>query len=139
MGRLANKRKRTPPTAASVAETLAEYARKSRSRGTAQQVILQGDCINVLRHLPDCCVDLVVTSPPYADRRKTTYGGIHPDNYVEWFMPRADEIKRVLKPDGSFVLNIKEALQHVARGGHGRGWRLGRETGCPIDTLTVLP
>jgi site-specific DNA-methyltransferase (adenine-specific)/site-specific DNA-methyltransferase (cytosine-N4-specific) len=53
-------------------------------------------------------IDLVVTSPPYADRRKTTYGGIHPDNYVEWWLEISKEIQRVLKPTGSFVLNIKE-------------------------------
>jgi hypothetical protein len=58
--------------------------------------------------LPDACVDLIVTSPPYADSRKETYGGIHPDKYVQWFLPVAAELKRVLKEDGSFILNIKE-------------------------------
>jgi len=91
-----------------IAETLAGYARAPATAGTARQVILEGDCLNVLKRLPDDCVDLVVTSPPYADRRKTSYGGIHPDRYVEWFMPIASQLKRVLKPEGSFVLNIKE-------------------------------
>jgi site-specific DNA-methyltransferase (adenine-specific)/site-specific DNA-methyltransferase (cytosine-N4-specific) len=58
--------------------------------------------------MEDDSIDLVVTSPPYADRRKTTYGGIHPDKYVEWFLNISEEIKRVLKPTGSFVVNIKE-------------------------------
>ena len=58
--------------------------------------------------MEDDSIDLVVTSPPYADRRKSTYGGIHPDNYVDWFLTISDELKRVLKPTGSFVLNIKE-------------------------------
>ncbi|MFN3467212.1 MAG: DNA-methyltransferase [Candidatus Brocadiales bacterium] len=62
----------------------------------------------VLPTFPDCFIDLIVTSPPYADCRKKTYGGIHPDKYVEWFLPITKELKRVLKPDGSFVLNIKE-------------------------------
>jgi DNA modification methylase len=67
-----------------------------------------GDCLEVLKQYPDDCIDLIVTSPPYADQRATTYGGIKPDNYVEWFLPRAEQFLRVLKPSGSFILNIKE-------------------------------
>lgn len=67
-----------------------------------------GDCLDVLETLPSDSVDLIVTSPPYADARKHTYGGIHPDLYVKWFCERAEEMHRVLKPSGSFVLNIKE-------------------------------
>ena len=69
---------------------------------------LQGDCLDVLQRYPDQCIDLIVTSPPYADQRATTYGGIKPDEYVDWFLPRAAQFLRVLKPSGSFVLNIKE-------------------------------
>jgi len=68
----------------------------------------QGDCLDVLRDYPDQCIDLIVTSPPYADQRTTTYGGIAPDEYVAWFLPRAEQFMRVLKRGGSFVLNIKE-------------------------------
>jgi DNA modification methylase len=67
-----------------------------------------GDCLDVLATLPEESVDLIVTSPPYADQRVSTYGGIHPDHYVDWFLPRAAQLRRVLKPTGSFVLNIKE-------------------------------
>lgn len=67
-----------------------------------------GDCLDIMETFPDQSVDLIVTSPPYADARKHTYGGIHPDKYVEWFCSRAIEMKRILKPTGSFVLNIKE-------------------------------
>jgi len=70
--------------------------------------IVCGDCEEVLRDLPDNCVDLIFTSPPYADCRKNTYGGIHPDKYVEWFLPKSEQFLRVLKPSGTFVLNIKE-------------------------------
>ena len=70
--------------------------------------ILQGDCLDVLQDEPDDSIDLIITSPPYADRRKNTYGAIHPDKYVEWFLPRAEQFKRVLKPTGTFILNIKE-------------------------------
>jgi len=51
-----------------------------------------------------------MTSPPYADQRKSTYGGIHPDKYVEWFLPTSEQLLRVLKPTGTFVLNIKEKV-----------------------------
>jgi len=77
--------------------------------------ILQGDCFTILPTLSANCVDLIVTSPPYADQRKNTYGGVHPDKYVEWFLPIADELKRVLKTEGSFVLNIKERVVNGER------------------------
>ena len=76
--------------------------------------LLLGDCLDVLRTLPNESVQLIVTSPPYADQRKGLYGSISPDEYVDWFLPRAKEMQRVLKPDGTFILNIKE---HVT-GGH---------------------
>jgi DNA modification methylase len=70
--------------------------------------ILHGDCRDLLENIVDATVDLIVTSPPYADSRKGTYGGIHPDEYVNWFLPISLQLWRVLKPSGSFVLNIKE-------------------------------
>lgn len=69
-----------------------------------------GNCEDVLKRLPDHSVDLIFTSPPYADQRKKTYGGIHPDDYVEWFLPKTEQMLRVLKPSGTFVLNIKEKV-----------------------------
>jgi len=69
-----------------------------------------GDCLDVLRSIPSGTVDLIVTSPPYADSRKNSYGGVHPDEYVKWFSPIAAEIKRALKDDGTFILNIKEKV-----------------------------
>lgn len=70
--------------------------------------IICGDCAETLKKFPDNYVDLIFTSPPYADRREKTYGGIKPDKYVEWFLPKAEQFLRVLKPTGTFVLNIKE-------------------------------
>lgn len=72
--------------------------------------IICGDCEKVLANFPEDCIDLIVTSPPYVDRRKHTYGGIHPDKYVEWFLPKAMQFLRILKPTGTFVLNIKEKV-----------------------------
>ena len=72
-----------------------------------------GDCVPLMRELPDACVDLVFTSPPYADLRD--YASIRPDDYVGWFLPAAYEIKRVLKERGSFVLNINDRCARCAR------------------------
>ena len=81
-----------------------------RQTSIGDATLYLGDCLHVLRSLPDNSVDLVFTSPPYADQRKNTYGGIHPDDYVEWFLPISAELLRVLKPTGTFCLNIKEKV-----------------------------
>lgn len=77
--------------------------------------ILLGDCRDILKDIPDESVDLIVTSPPYADQRKSTYGGVHHDKYVEWFLPISKELLRVLKPSGTFILNIKEKVVNGER------------------------
>lgn len=64
------------------------------------------DSLNLLRRLPDRSINLVMTSPPYALHFKKAYGNETKDGYVEWFLPFAREIHRVLSDDGSFVLNI---------------------------------
>lgn len=69
-----------------------------------------GDCLDILQGYPDNSFDLIVTSPPYADSREKTYGGIRPDQYVSWFLPRSEQFLRVLKPSGTFILNIKERV-----------------------------
>ncbi|MCK5520569.1 MAG: site-specific DNA-methyltransferase [Candidatus Marinimicrobia bacterium] len=74
-----------------------------------------GDCRKELKKLDNNSVDLIFTSPPYADQRKKTYGGIHPDNYAEWFLPISKELLRVLKPSGTFILNIKEKVLNGER------------------------
>ena len=78
--------------------------------------IFNDDCLKVLPKLPKNSVDLIVTSPPYADNRKSTYGGIPIKTYVKWFLPISNELKRVLKPNGSFILNIKERTENGERG-----------------------
>ncbi len=77
--------------------------------------ILLGDCGEVLKNLPHDSVDLIFTSPPYADQRKRTYGGVSPDEYVAWFLPKAEQFLRVLKPTGTFILNIKERVVNGER------------------------
>lgn len=77
--------------------------------------LVLGDCLEKLKELESNSVNLVVTSPPYADQRASTYGGVKPYEYIEWFMPIAAELKRVLKDDGTFILNIKERVANGER------------------------
>lgn len=77
--------------------------------------IFNGDSKEVLKNLDSNSIDLIITSPPYADQRKSTYGGIEPDKYVDWFLPISQELLRVLKPDGTFILNIKEKVVNGER------------------------
>jgi len=72
--------------------------------------IVQGDCVSALSDYADGHFNLIFTSPPYADSRAKTYGGVKPDNYVPWFLERSAEFYRLLADDGSFVLNIKEKV-----------------------------
>lgn len=81
-------------------------------------IIHKGKCEDILSDVslvPDNSIDLVFTSPPYSDRRKKTYGGVRPNEYVAWFLPISEQLKRVLKPKGSFVLNIKEHVDNGER------------------------
>ena len=72
--------------------------------------VMVGDCADVLKSLSDESVSLIVSSPPYSTLRKHAYASVHADEYVDWFRPVGRELFRVLKPDGSFVLNIKEPV-----------------------------
>lgn len=66
----------------------------------------QGDALGLLRLLDDRTIDLVLTSPPFALTRQKEYGNASQDAYVDWFMDFAAEFMRVLKPSGSFVLDL---------------------------------
>lgn len=89
-------------------ETVYQVTVSSRHASLPLDSIICGDSLEVLRTFPSEFVDLIVTSPPYSDKRKKSYGGKHPDKYVQWFLPIAAELRRVLKPTGTFILNIKE-------------------------------
>jgi site-specific DNA-methyltransferase (adenine-specific)/site-specific DNA-methyltransferase (cytosine-N4-specific) len=69
----------------------------------------------VLKEWPDNSIDLIFTSPPYADQRRNTYGGVKPGEYVDWFLPKTLQFLRVLKPTGTFILNIKERVVNGER------------------------
>ena len=77
--------------------------------------IYNEDCLEGMKKIEDDSVDVIFTSPPYADRRKNSYKGYHHTVYNDWFVEIASEIKRVLKPTGSFFLNIKPHCEKVER------------------------
>lgn len=73
--------------------------------------LYNGDSVKLLADItkfPDKSINLIVTSPPYADKRKSSYKGVPSAKYVEWFLPITEQLRRVLKDNGSFILNIKE-------------------------------
>lgn len=73
--------------------------------------IYETDCLDGLRLLDSNSIDLVITSPPYSDIKEyKNFSGIHPDKYCDWFIPIILEIWRVLKPTGSFILNINDKV-----------------------------
>jgi DNA modification methylase len=65
-----------------------------------------GDSLDLLKKIPDSSISAVITSPPYALHFKKEYGNASKAEYLDWIKPFAKEIFRVLKDDGSFVLNI---------------------------------
>lgn len=65
-----------------------------------------GDSLEILKQIPDGSINAVITSPPYALHFKKEYGNVSKSDYVAWFLPFAKEILRILRDDGSFVLNI---------------------------------
>jgi len=75
-----------------------------------------GDALGLLRQVPESSVDLILTSPPFALRRKKAYGNKDPDQYIPWFMEFAYEFMRILRPRGSLVIDL------------GGAWNPGRPT-----------
>lgn len=70
------------------------------------RIVLQDSLQYMRDHLKDESIDLIITSPPFGLVRKKDYGNVDADKYVQWFWPFAREFFRILKPSGSFVLDI---------------------------------
>jgi site-specific DNA-methyltransferase (cytosine-N4-specific) len=74
---------------------------------TARGEIYHGNSLDLLTtRMRPASVDLIMTSPPFGLVRKKEYGNVDADKYVEWFRPFAEAFKRVLKPNGSLVIDI---------------------------------
>lgn len=80
-----------------------------------ENTVFRADCGKKLKSFPSNSVHLIVTSPPYAQQRKNHYGGVKPAEFVKWFLPISKELFRVLKPEGTFILNIKESVYEGER------------------------
>lgn len=73
--------------------------------------IICGDCSEVMKTIPDNSVDLIITSPPYADmKRYDNFNGVSPDKYIRYIIPKIKEIERIMKISGSFILNINDKV-----------------------------
>jgi DNA modification methylase len=99
--------------------------------------ILEGDCIEVMRDLPAESVDAIFTSPPYAMQRKATYGGVPESEYPAWTVAWMREARRLLKPDGSVIINIRPHIRNGQISDYTLRTRLAlREDGwCEVDEL----
>lgn len=95
-----------------ISESLAGAHGQCTAHDILEQVlsegIVHGDALEWLNRLPVGSVDLFFTSPPYADAR--AYNKIHPDRYVEWFLPFAEKMLRATNECGSLILNIKNRV-----------------------------
>src|SRR3989339_581158 len=76
--------------------------------------IITDDCRSILSSFKNS-VDLIITSPPYADARKKHYDSIHPDHFVEWFRTFHEPLWNALKPSGSLIINIKDKVVNSIR------------------------
>jgi DNA modification methylase len=109
--------KKYGPTLFTLVEPLAPGAASSTSQekdpeqflsSVLQEGVLQGDALELIPQLPRGIIDLFFTSPPYADAR--AYSRIHPDRYVEWFLPFARAMFQATRDSGSLVVNIKNRV-----------------------------
>jgi DNA modification methylase len=93
-------------------QVLADYAAATGSR---TPLFLTGEALDVLRQLPEACFDFCMTSPPYWGHRQYASTGIGLEDdfndYIDNLTTICDEVRRVLKPTGSFWLNIGDSYQ----------------------------
>ena len=76
-------------------------------------VVVEGDALEVLRDLPNGCVDAIATSPPYAMQRGKQYGGVVELDYPDWTVAWLEAVRPAMSPGASVLLNIRE---HVRKG-----------------------
>lgn len=100
-----------------------------RTGNDVSPLLLLGDAKEILESLPDCSIDLAMTSPPYWGKREYENGGIglEPDyrDYVKHLAEVFAEVKRVIKPEGSFWLNLGDT--YSGKGLVGIPWRVAFE------------
>lgn len=118
-----------PPANRIVSTDYAEAFSQFRGEGQGLPLLLLGDALSVLKELPADSVDCVMTSPPYWGKREYDNGGIGLESECRDFVAHlaaiAMELKRVLKPEGSFWLNLGDS--YVGKGLVGVPWRVAFE------------
>lgn len=73
---------------------------------TSHGAAFVGDSVELMKDLSDQSVDLICTSPPFPLLRQKQYGNVAANEYVKWFMPFAEQFKRILKDDGSLIIDL---------------------------------
>ncbi len=96
---------------------------------TNRPLLLHGDALAVLADFPNDCVNFAMTSPPYWGKREYEDGGIGLEfdcrDYIKRLCAVFAELKRVLKPEGSFWLNLGDSYN--GKGLVGIPWRVAFE------------
>lgn len=119
----------TSPACSIVGTNLTERVAAYLSGGRLQPLLLLGDARTVLDQLPASSIDFAMTSPPYWGKREYEGGGIGLENDYREFIRRLSDVflslMRVLKPEGSFWLNIGDTYQD--KGLAGIPWRVALE------------
>ena len=87
---------------------------------------VHSDTLKIVKDIPRNTVDLIITSPPFGLIAKKKYGNLRENEYIEWFLPFAKEFHRILKKNGSFVIDI------------GGAWTKGLPTKSLYDTRLLL-
>lgn len=100
-----------------------------KSKAARRPLLLNGDALTVLQDFPDECIDFIMTSPPYWGKREYENGGIGLEKDYRDFVKKLAavffELKRILKPEGSFWLNIGDS--YIGKGLAGLPWRIAFE------------
>lgn len=86
--------------------TILRWFEKQAYYSTLQGAAYWGDSLEFMQQIPNESIDLVMTSPPFALKRQKEYGNVHALDYVNWFLPFAEQMKRIIKNDGSIVIDI---------------------------------
>jgi len=114
-----------PIVATSYRQAFVNYARQS----SVSPLFLEGDALTVLREIPAGSIDCAMTSPPYWGKREYENGGIGLEHdyrdFVKHLAAISFEVKRVLKPEGSFWLNLGDTYEN--KGLVGVPWRVAFE------------
>ena len=136
-------RRNPDPTALEVSEAVSITLRRQQPQKPAedqQQVsgeIVRGDAVKMLGSLPDACIDLLFTSPPYAMQRHRDFPSVKESDFPAWMVSVMSAARPKMKPHGSIIINAREHVRNGQISDYLLRTRLAlREAGwCEIDVL----